>query len=857
MRIRLLTIAIAAVLSAPSLAQDSTSAQPSATSNTIPLTYVSANHRISLGIDDEGDISGELLNVTGYNGARALLTESWYGKSGAYGFKASYNWLWGASAQDAIDNPEGIYVTKGFLAYDRNAFEDDKLTFGIGLERNDVFGSVYLMTALSDERLVGTRTTRSVQTITGTEAGRPFTQDRFTDNLFETFEQAWDNGLGVRGGRFFDDQLWRMRGGIDYERGDFSSNQLTGSVGLDKYFENTGHSLSLDVEFLSADGDFFDESDTRVGFYYRYEWGQSFRPAVYENQIEAPAPAPVEQRKVVSEPKIVHNEIKLSSDAFFDFDKSEIRAETRAELDILIAQIKGTKLGGPISIVGHTCSIGSDRYNISLSQRRAASVRQYFLDAGIREEVITDAKGEAEPEYPNDSRDNRKKNRRVDIDFITIEETVTPGEETYVSDGSSNATWTKQDVNVPAGWVERALKNMPDHKREVDTYQYVETTTTVSDGPRTFLNRPPVAVNDVFTLTAASGATMLDVLVNDSDPDGNPLVIASVSQPASGSVQSVGNALVYTPATNAGSAAVTFTYTISDGQGGTATATVTINVVAGTPNAVDDSATTPRATAVNIPVLANDVDPEGQTLTIGTVGTPANGTASIVNGAIRYTPNAGFAGTDTFTYTAVDTDGNSDSATVTVTVSNAAPLANNDTATTAIATPVTISVLANDSDPEGDALSLLSVTTPANGTASVSGNQVIYTPAAGFSGSDTFSYTVSDSFGATSTATVTVNVQANAAPTANADTALTSKARAVIVNVLANDTDPEGDTLSVTRVVSGPSLGRTTVNADGTITYTHNPGPVGVDSFVYEISDGRGNVATGTVTVTILREPTP
>jgi hypothetical protein len=133
----------------------------------------------------------------------------------------------------------------------------------------------------------------------------------------------------------------------------------------------------------------------------------------------------------------------------------------------------------------------------------------------------------------------------------------------------------------------------------------------------------------------------------------------------------------------------------------------------------------------------------------------------------------------------------------------------------------------------------------------------VYTPAAGFSGSDSFSYTVRDAFGATSTATVTVNVQANAAPTANADSAVTSKARAVVINVLANDTDPEGDSLSVTRIISEPSLGRTSVNADGTITYTHNPGPVGADSFVYEISDGRGNLATGTVTVTILREPTP
>lgn len=856
MRIRLLCTAIATALSAPLLAQDATDRDAAPVSNTIPLTYVAANHRISLGIDDEGDISGELLSVLGYNGQRAFMTESWYGRAGAYGFKASYNWLWGKTAQEAIDNPQGIYVTKGFLAYDRNAFEDDKLTLGFGLERNDVFGSVYLMKGLSDERLVGSNTIRTVQTITGTDAGRPFTQDRFTDNLFETFEQAWDEGFGVRGGRFFDGKLWRVRGGIDYERGDFSSSQITGSVGVDKYFENTGHSLSLDVEYLSADGDFFDRDDTRVGLYYRFEWGQSYRPAVYENQITEPAPAPVERIKVVSEPKIILNEIKLSSDAFFDFDKSDIRAETRAELDRLIAQIKTSRLGGPISIVGHTCSIGTDAYNIGLSQRRAASIRQYFVDSGIIEEVITDAKGEAEPAYPNDTRENRRKNRRVDIDFITLEETVQPGEESYVSDGGTAATWTRQEVTAPAGWIERALKNMPDHKREVDTYQFVETTTTVTDGPRTFLNRPPVAVNDSYALTSFSGPTVLDVLLNDSDPDGDAIVIQSVTQPSSGSVEAVGNGVVYTPAAGF-SGTTSFTYTIIDGRGGSATATVTITVAGGVPNAVNDSATTPRGTPVNIDVLANDVDPEGQTLSIGTVSTPANGTATIVSGQVRYTPNAGFAGTDTFTYTAVDPDGNSASATVTVTVTNAAPIAVNDSASTSTATPVTINVLANDSDPEGDELTLVSTSTPGNGTAVVSGNQVVYTPNAGFSGNDSFTYTIRDSFGATASATVTVSVQGNQAPTANADSALTSKALSVVINVLANDTDPEGDTLSVTRVVTAPTLGRTTVNADGTITYTHNPGPVGVDTFVYEISDGRGNTATGTVTVTILREPTP
>lgn len=857
MRLRALSLAITAVLAAPLYAQDPADQTSEPVATAIPLTYVGANTRFSIGIDDEGDLSGEILNILGYNGERAFLTESWYGRAGAYGSKIAFNWLWGKSAREAIDDPDSVYVTKGFLAYDRNAEDDDKLTLGFGLERKDVFGSIYVMKGLSDERLIGSRVVTTSQTISGTDAGRPFTQERFTDTLFETYEEAWDTGFGVRGGRFFDANLWRLRGGLDYERGDFSSNQLTGSIGLDKYFENTGHSVSLELAHLERDGDFvLDDSDTRLGFFYRYEWGQSFRPAVFENQVTQAAPAPVERKTVIAEPKIVHNEIKMSSDAFFDFDKSDLRPEIRAELDALIARIKAEKLGGPIGIVGHTCSIGSDEYNVGLSQRRAASVRQYFLDAGIREELIVDGKGESEPEFPNDNRENRAKNRRVDIDFVTIEDTVIPGEETVVTDGSTNASWTKREIDVPAGWVERALKNIPEHKRQVDVYQYVEDTTTTRDGPRVFTNRPPVAGNDAATVVRNAPGTMINVLANDSDPDSNPLIVQSVTQPANGSVQNVGNGVIYTPRANF-TGTDTFTYTISDGQGGTATGTVTVTVADSAPTAADDTANTARNTAVDVNVLANDRDPEGTPLTIASVTQPMNGRAEIVGTQVRYTPNTRFAGTDRFSYTIRDAAGNTATANVTITVANGAPVAVDDTARTLGVAPVTIDVLANDRDPETDALSVASVGNPGNGTARIDANRVIYTANSGFTGVDSFTYTVRDEFGATATATVRVTVDRNMAPTAVTDTLTVLKARAATINVLANDTDPEGNTLRVTRISSNPTLGRAELNADGTITYTHNPGPIGQDVFSYEISDGQGNTAIGNVQVTIIRVPTP
>ena len=132
----------------------------------------------------------------------------------------------------------------------------------------------------------------------------------------------------------------------------------------------------------------------------------------------------------------------------------------------------------------------------------------------------------------------------------------------------------------------------------------------------------------------------------------------------------------------------------------------------------------------------------------------------ISGSGVLYTPEASFLGTDTFTYTVSDGLGGTDEAMVTITVrqDNQPPAANDDSANTAMNAAVQIAVLANDSDPDGDTLQVIAVSTPGHGTAVISGSGVLYTPAAGFFGTDTFSYTVSDGLGGTDTATVTVTV---------------------------------------------------------------------------------------------------
>ena len=205
-------------------------------------------------------------------------------------------------------------------------------------------------------------------------------------------------------------------------------------------------------------------------------------------------------------------------------------------------------------------------------------------------------------------------------------------------------------------------------------------------------------------------------------------------------------------------------------------------------------------------MLANDTDPDGDTLSVTDATTPANGTVTIDNGTVTYKPAPGFSGTDTFDYTITDGIA-TDTATVTVAVANAAPTAVDDEASTGRNQPVDIAVLANDTDPDGDTLSVTGATNPANGTVTNDNGTVTYTPAAGFTGTDTFDYTITDGT-ADDTATVTVAV-ANAAPNAVDDEASTGRNRPVDIAVLANDTDPDGDTLSVTE---------TTTPADGTVT---------------------------------------
>ncbi len=387
------------------------------------------------------------------------------------------------------------------------------------------------------------------------------------------------------------------------------------------------------------------------------------------------------------------------------------------------------------------------------------------------------------------------------------------------------------------------------------------------------VNRP-TAGDDLATFTGTTPVA-IDVLANDTDPDGNQHIVTSsvtvVSAPQHGKVSVNTSTGTITYTANAGfNGTDSFKYTIMDDNGATSLP-ATVTVTGFQPGTMNGSYTdTDGSTPVTLNVLSVDFvtspggSPQGNvTLVPGSVkitSKPADGQVVVdpSTGNITYTCTvAGFLGTDHFQYTVQDTKGNTYGPT-TATVRVNRPTAADDWSDTDGTTPVTIDVLANDTDPDGNQhlvpSSVAVVAGPQHGQVSVdpTTGAITYTANSTFMGTDSYQYTVMDDNGATSNV-ATVYVRVNR-PTAASYYVTTAGSTAAVINVVANSTDPDGNqhlVPSTVTVVSGPQHGHTTVNATtGAITYTPNAGWTGVDTFQYTITDDNGGVSLpATVTV--------
>ncbi len=288
------------------------------------------------------------------------------------------------------------------------------------------------------------------------------------------------------------------------------------------------------------------------------------------------------------------------------------------------------------------------------------------------------------------------------------------------------------------------------------------------------------------------------------------------------------------------------------------------------PVALADEITTSQATPVAINVVANDSDANGNLdiRTVALLSDPAHGSAIVDrrSGVVTYSPDPSFTGTDSFAYRISDTDGLSDTALVSVTVlpGNQPPVARDDLPTTNEDTPVTLDVVANDTDAEGtlDPTTVAIRVAPWHGSAMVdpATGMITYTPDANFNGTDTFLYEVFDMDGASDWAAVTVGVLAVDDPPQAVDDKATAVAVVpVIINVLANDIDHDGnlDPTTVT-VLDGPAVGSVAVDpASGKITYISVAGFAGFATFTYEVFDTTGSSDTAVVIVEVLPANSP
>ncbi|GEM_PF-1238890 len=427
----------------------------------------------------------------------------------------------------------------------------------------------------------------------------------------------------------------------------------------------------------------------------------------------------------------------------------------------------------------------------------------------------------------------------------------------------------------------------------------------------TAVNDAPVAHDDLFTFEQSPEwrITAADLLANDSDVDSNELTVTQVLNALGGEVRLVGNEIIFTPTIDGINSGLQnqsqFDYVVSDGQGGTDTGRVVltsptplinnppsaqtdvvrVDLINQPPIAKDDTITTHTLDAILITphqLLGNDSDPEGDPLTIQSVGNNVNGNLSTdSNGNFIFTPTANLAtaNTGSFTYQVTDSGEeniNVATATVTIQFDNQPPTANNKTQTVIASDTITINTaeLLNNytSDPDNDPRTLTQVNNSVNGNVKIdNGGNLVFTPDDNFFTDKTghFNYEITDGQGHTAQATLTLLL--NQPPVAMNDvidypdfkgiTPLEGVLSLETLNLttsqlLANDSDPEGDPLSVVKVNNGDN-GTVTLDTLGNIVFTPTPTLLeqGQGTFSYDLADNFGNTATATVTLIVNRPP--
>lgn len=384
----------------------------------------------------------------------------------------------------------------------------------------------------------------------------------------------------------------------------------------------------------------------------------------------------------------------------------------------------------------------------------------------------------------------------------------------------------------------------------------------------------PVAGDDIAMLPAG-GSVVLDPLANDSDPSGGVLVLKSIDAPATAgmAVEIIDHHLLRISAPIGLKVPVDFPYTVSNGPG-QATGRVTVLPLPPTgsatpPTAVNDSALVRLNDIVTIPVLGNDLSPSGLPLSIDpkvTIeGDAAAGDVFVSRDVVRF--RAKKPGQFRVNYTVRDTASNYSTGQVLINVNPLEPLSNTPPLPQPISgrvlagSKVVIPVPVNGIDPEGDSVSFVGLASgPSIGTAVATAEAIEYTAPEGATGTDRFTYEVADRFGEKNTSTVRVGIAppnaTNQSPVALPDDVATRPDRSLTVNATANDTDPDGDALTLVAGSVAPTDDKTTAAAsiDKGRIKLKTPAEEATLHYYYGVSDGRGGSSKGVVTVKVNKD---
>jgi outer membrane protein OmpA-like peptidoglycan-associated protein len=689
----------------PALAQDATNAtgntNKSASGST--LRYVGGDTRIGIGYDTELSARGEIFHVLQSAADSATLAEVWAARR-AGGLKLSRNWLGSETA-----------VNKTFFAVDQGENSVRKLTMGGGQEYQNWYWTTYLSKGLTGARLSNSTTSSATRLTTGSDAGRPFEQDVTTTTVTSVFQRPFEWGLGARIGHFYERHLLRLTAGLDYDIGKYSNHQTTASLVGEKFFEGSGFSLALSVETNRRSGQFVtDRGDTRGMAMLRYEFGappSNFRPSKITRTVETTERVPDPDWKapeVKPEPpqsaaadtsSLVSSNVPSAKDyqeTFFDLGGTKLKPKAIQELDQLMSRIEAAKPYAAIKV------------DITGHTCPTGSDRNNYPLSQKRADAV---KGYLV-------------GKGIDAGVITTVGKAGKGDSKYPEGKGLGFYHRRADTEVV---ILKDVKNLP-----------ASTAAAVA----------PAAPAVIATAPMIDRKVSREVIEDAPNPWKERALRNSVPHKTSVDVYR-------------------FTQT---------SATDTLGArrfLNRGPAAVNDSVTAVCGADTTFDVLANDTDPDGDALTITGTSAPSRGITTISGNKIVYAarrvPITGSPdipvcspGADTFTYAISDGKGGTSTATVNVTLlpsANEAPIARDDTFTVGCGASATLDVLANDRDPNGDALRITSITGPQQGSRisiAADGKSLNLAPAILCFNTDAFTYTISDGRGGTATAKVTL-----------------------------------------------------------------------------------------------------